>query len=271
MPIRPSASVSNVLLGSTLTAASAFCLASIAVEGLAPGSLPVLALPGSFLIGAFAWASPFVAVWLAAAAILAFLPGWRPASLAALAGSVLPFLPIAAIARLGAEPEPFLSKHPYLAAAGLPALVLAGLAISLALAAFVAYASRAVAALSIVRRPPRPTRGLLPPPPAPILPLVPNETKDAPFEFRVPELPPLPLLRALEEGPVDGSSETPDAVDAADAPANVETSATMRHGEESSSSSRASGPSNSCPCPLPTHTAPPPTRRPRRRPQPPET
>ena len=256
MPTRPSASISNILLGSTLAAASAFSLASVVAEGVAPGSLSFLSLPGSFLIGTFSWASPFVALWLAAAAVLAFLPGWRPASVAALSGSILPFLPIAAVARLGAEPEPFLSEHPYLAAAGLPALVLAGLALALALSAFVVYASRSIAAFTAaaVHQPPATWRGLLPPPSSVTVSLdggVEAEAESAggpdraktgneepPFEFRVPELPPLPKLRALEEAPAaKGLLEPLEALEAleeaeaAAAGADSETPGARLHGE----------------------------------------
>ncbi len=216
MSNEPSASVPNMLLGSTLAAVSAFCIAALVAAGIDPAALPFLTGPGSFLIGAFSWASLFVPLWFAGAAILAFLPGWRPGAIAALAASVLPFLPILGIARIGAEPEPFLSAHPYLAAAGLPALTLAGIALALALSAFIVYASRLIAALSAASkgRPAQRTLGLLPPPPPPRVPapasgeaerrtntVSTGEGKDKAFEFRVPELPPVPSLHALEADP----------------------------------------------------------------------
>jgi S-DNA-T family DNA segregation ATPase FtsK/SpoIIIE len=200
-----------MLLGSTLAAVSAFCIASLVAAGVDPAALPFLTGPGAFLFGAFSWASLFVPLWFAGAAILSFLPGWRPGATVALAASVLPFLPILAIAKIGAEPEPFLSAHPYLAAAGLPALNLAGIALALALSAFIVYASRLIAALSAASKgqPPQRSLGLLPPPPRVSAPasveaerransVSTEERNDRAFEFRVPELPPIPTLHAFE-------------------------------------------------------------------------
>jgi S-DNA-T family DNA segregation ATPase FtsK/SpoIIIE len=214
MPDEPSASVANILLGSALAILSALCLASLAAASIQSAAGSSFAAPGSILVGVFSWASAFIPLWLAGAAILAFLPGWRPAAIAALAGSVLPFLPIAAIARLSSEGGSFLSDHPSLSAVGLPALVVAGLALALALAAFVVYASRIVASFPPASSGPseRRVRGLLPPPrPAPRAPatlaielretgLAENaEEGNVPFKFRLPDLPPVPILYALEE------------------------------------------------------------------------
>jgi DNA segregation ATPase FtsK/SpoIIIE, S-DNA-T family len=199
MPEESSSSVANIILGAALAALSGIALASLACAGLRIGVPGVLAAPGLFLVGAFSWAAVFVPIWFGGAALVAFLPGWRPGAIAILAGSVLPFLPIAAVARLSAEREPFLSEHPYFAALGMPAIVVAALAVALALAAFVIYAARTISGLSSPsedRPAPRPI-GLLPPPPR-----AGREETDkakAPFEFRVPELPPLPRLRALED------------------------------------------------------------------------
>jgi S-DNA-T family DNA segregation ATPase FtsK/SpoIIIE len=211
-------SKANILLGTALAALSAFSLMALIVAGTSPSGGPAfLASFGSFLIGAFSWASLFVPLWLAGAGIVAFLPGWRPGAIAALVGSVLPFLPIAAIARLSAENESFLAQRPYLAAAGLPALFVAGIAIALALTALVIYFSRILTRLSVSlpaqEAPSPPTRGLLPPPgpEAPRSPAIDFKAADeeATFEFRVPELPPVPILHALED---DLPAPTPSAI-----------------------------------------------------------
>ncbi len=156
MSVRPSASVYNIILGSALAASSVFCIASIVAASSATGHESFFASPGSFLLGAFSWAAAFVPLWLAASAVIAFTPGWRPAAIVGLSGSVLPFLPLLAVARLGAEPEPFLSDHPYLGAVGLPALVAAGIALALALVAFIIYAAKTIAGFgSSETEPPR--------------------------------------------------------------------------------------------------------------------
>jgi S-DNA-T family DNA segregation ATPase FtsK/SpoIIIE len=198
----------NILLGSVLAALSALSLSALVVAADSPAGAPAfLAYSGSFLIGAFSWASLFVPLWLAGAGIVAFLPGWRPGAIAALAGSVLPFLPIAAIARLSDAGESFLSVRPYLAAAGRPALYVAGLALALALTSLVIYFSRTLAKLPAFSPPdevpPAPVRGLLPPPrletPRPLTIEFTASDEEDPLEFRVPELPPVPILHALED------------------------------------------------------------------------
>jgi S-DNA-T family DNA segregation ATPase FtsK/SpoIIIE len=205
MPDESSTSVANRILGAALAALSALGLASLAGAGLWTDAPAILGLPGSFLSGAFSWAAAFVPLWFAAAAVVALLPGWRPGAVAALGLSVLPFLPIAALARLSTEGGALLSEHPYLEALGMPALVASALSVALALAAFAVYAARAISDLSI---PPSPSDGLeSAPPPLGLLPPPPREGREAaaadpaeaPFEFRVPELPPLPRLRALDE------------------------------------------------------------------------
>jgi S-DNA-T family DNA segregation ATPase FtsK/SpoIIIE len=198
MPEESSASVANKILGTALAALSAFGFASLAGAGLLSGAPAFLSAPGIFLLGAFLWAGLFVPLWFAGAALIAFLPGWRPGAIAALVGSALPFLPIAALARLSDDSASLLTEHPYLAALGLPAVVVALLAAALALAAFVVYAARTVSGLataadaSPVLRP----LGLLPPPD--LKAGIAVKSADVPFDFRVPELPPLPRLRALE-------------------------------------------------------------------------
>jgi S-DNA-T family DNA segregation ATPase FtsK/SpoIIIE len=210
MPDKSSTSVANKILGTALAAISGFGLASLACAGLGAGTPAVLAAPGNFLVGAFSWAAAFVPLWFAVAAALAFLPGWRPGAIAALAGSVLPFLPIAAAARLSTESESLLAEHPYLAALGLPALLIAAAAAALALVAFVVYAARTLSAPSSGSPPdadttPRPI-GLLPPPLKESR--GPVKRQDENFEFRVPVLPPLPPLHALETKGPDPKAES---------------------------------------------------------------
>jgi DNA segregation ATPase FtsK/SpoIIIE, S-DNA-T family len=204
MPDESSTSAANILLGAALSALSALSLAALA-SAASPDAAGLLSSAGSFLIEAFAWASLFVPLWLAGAAILAFLPGWRPGAVAALIGSFAPFIPLAAVARLSAQSEPFLSEHPYLATIGMPAILVAGIALALALSAFVIYAAKALS--------PAATPAGFREAGAPLLALEDSRSgsakagREAPrsgegsFDFRVPELPPLPILHALDELP----------------------------------------------------------------------
>ena len=241
MPDDLSTSKANILLGTALAALSALSLVALLVAGTSSVGVPAfLGESGRFLVGTFSWASFFVPVWLAAAGVVAYLPGWRPGAMAALAGSVLPFVPIAVVARLSAQGEAFLSDRPYLAAAGMPAIVVAGIALALALTAFVVHVSR-VFAQPRTSFPSRPSyspsvRGLLPPPdvggtdarplleasPTPLIDFEKAE-EEAAFDFRVPELPPVPVLHALDDDPpspdlpelplvVEESAEPEDAI-----------------------------------------------------------
>ena len=243
MPDEPSTSGANKLLGALLCALSALSLAALVLGRRYPES-GALASFGSALDGGLSWASLFVPLWLGAAALLAFLPGWRPGAVAALIGSVLPFLPLAALARLQAAGDSFLADRPYLAAAGMPAIEAAILAISLALAAFVVYAARSIGranaghgAAERYRQP----LGLLPPPqmsrslPPPAGEAQADPDRDveprqaaAPepaadesvFEFRVPVLPPLPPLKVMadsapaeaEQAPSESAEDPPQAI-----------------------------------------------------------
>jgi len=83
MPEESSASVANKILGTALAALSAFGFASLAGAGLLSGAPAFLSAPGIFLLGAFLWAGLFVPLWFAGAALIAFLPGWRPGAVAA--------------------------------------------------------------------------------------------------------------------------------------------------------------------------------------------
>ncbi|HRY55331.1 MAG TPA: DNA translocase FtsK [Spirochaetia bacterium] len=242
-------SKANRVLAAALASAALLCLASLAAAGSGADLPPAITALGSFLLGSFSWACLFVPAWLAAAALLAFMPGYRPAAQVALAGSLLPFLPVAAFARLSSDPAA-LEALPFLEAAGLPAFGVGAFALALSLAAGVA---RLALAASRRRLPPeeegpverergkRP--GLLLPPPAdraeeaeeasaagrrppeaeeldpdPVLGPTPALGTGAPFVFRVPELAPLPPLRVLgSEAATD-----PDSLDAAEPDEGVE-------------------------------------------------
>ena len=236
MPDEPSTSGANKVLGAILCALSALSLAAIALARLSPVVGDIGAI-GATLVDAFSWASLFVPLWFGAAAVLAFLPGWRPGAVSALIGSLLPFLPIAALARLQADGEAYLSERPYLAAAGMPALVAAALALAVALAALVVYIARLIDRVHAEgARAEEPIRVLLPPPPAPPRRLpppieaidaeestAPTKAASAPavpataepirvepaFEFRVPVLPPLPPLKVFDE-PTPVEEEVPE-------------------------------------------------------------
>jgi DNA segregation ATPase FtsK/SpoIIIE, S-DNA-T family len=182
-------STQNKALGAFLAALSLASILALAWSG--EESPAILAVPGAFLNGALSWAAAFVPLWLAAAAFVAFLPGWKPGALVALLGSFLPFIPIAAIAKLASAPEPFLSDHPNLSVIGLPALCVAAVAIALVFAAGIAYAARLLSPPAGGPAPESPKRESFPP------------ALPAPIEFRIPVLPPLAPLRSAEDQSVE--------------------------------------------------------------------
>ena len=173
-------------------------LSAVSAVGLSSGPGPGLFHSLGFLLTAtFAWAAVFIPLWLAGAALLAFVPGWRPAAIVALLGSLFPFLPLAAIARLSTGSESFLSDRPYLYALGAPALMALCLALALALTTFVFYITRSVSRLTSRPDPAQPRRSLL-------IPRRGSEEDSSTFEegafdFRVPVLPALPFLGAIDE------------------------------------------------------------------------
>jgi S-DNA-T family DNA segregation ATPase FtsK/SpoIIIE len=190
----------------------------------------------------FSWSALFVPAWFAFASLLSFLPGWRPGALAVLAGSILPFVPIAVFARVSADPTRFLAELPFLDAAGIPAFGAVCAAISLLLAALVArialWASRkARISKEFGVRPwllPPPlghrdtgmrewTKGFLldearPSEPEPsVAGRVPAEdgASDS-FDFKVPKLAPLPPLHSLGGFPDETAAVEPKSDTAAD-------------------------------------------------------
>jgi S-DNA-T family DNA segregation ATPase FtsK/SpoIIIE len=215
MPDESSTSTATKVLGTTLAALSALAFASLIGASLRPDEPGIFGLPGAFLAGAFAWAAYFVPLWLAAAAALAFLPGWRPGLVAGLGLSLLPFLPIALIARLSVDGEALFEGRPRLEALGVPGLAVLSASAALLLLAFAAYAARAIAAPAAPAEEAEPSAHEDEHAPLQLAAPAPEgagadlgeaevdeaEPIESPFEFRVPELPPLPRLTALEEEP----------------------------------------------------------------------
>lgn len=213
---------------STLLALSGLVLAL--ALGLGPrvgelgGALRPLGLAGEYLAASFSWAALCLPLWFFASALLAWLPGFRPAAIFGLALSVLPFLVLALFARISVDPQAWFSAIPALESFGLPALgVVAGL--------LVLFLSLLVARLSLLlfplepgpaeadaeaERPGPPTRLLTGPggparASAPAAAKVPSTTSskarrragpeldnpDEAFTFRVPNLPPAPHLTCI--------------------------------------------------------------------------
>lgn len=90
---------------------------------------------GRWLISAFSWAAMYVPLWLYCLAAMVLFPGFHPVALYFLSASVLPFLVIAAYARITSDPVQSFARWPLLAAVGLPAitttLIISGLVISI--------------------------------------------------------------------------------------------------------------------------------------------
>ncbi len=89
--------------------------------------------PGQLLNGAFSWAAYYIPIAGLLAAILAMFPKFLPRCTYLLASSVLPFLAVAAFAKITTEPGAFFENHPVFAAVGLSSLY-AGLGFLLAAA-----------------------------------------------------------------------------------------------------------------------------------------
>ncbi len=212
----PATSRANIALGAIL---SIFCLFSAAglVATRFPGSFPeFLSVPGDFFVGAFSWASIFIPLWFACAAVLAFLPGWRPGAVLALALSILPFVPLAIFARLSTEPDTFLKSNPILETAGLPALGVGALALAAFLSAAISRLALRVARgergdtqnRSEKKSEPKPVeQGQKPVQREQAVPhrsvnlFAESKETEKNFEFKVPDLPSPPKLRSLEEPP----------------------------------------------------------------------
>ncbi len=215
-------SKASIYLGALLGLCAIYVVLALASTGMGPSAPAILSSLGWPLMNAFSWASLFVPAWFAFASVLAFLPGWRPGATAALAGSVLPFVPVAVFARLSADPARFTAEAPFLDAAGLPAAGAMCAAASLLLAALVVRIALWASRRTRVKKEFGVRPGLLPAPrsrrdsmaldwsedlangdvPAASEPSVAGRlhAEDAAsdvFDFEVPRLPPLPPLHSL--------------------------------------------------------------------------
>lgn len=95
---------------------------SIELAAVWPGGWSVLVVPGRFLRQAFAWAAWYLPVWCLWAALMIVLPGFYPRMTFLLSASSLPFLVVAAYAKISTEPGAFFENHPVFAAVGLSSL-----------------------------------------------------------------------------------------------------------------------------------------------------
>lgn len=95
---------------------------SIALSEVWPFGWAPLVLPGRFLYQVFSWAAWYLPVWCLWAALLIVLPGFYPRATFLLGASSLPFLIVAAFARISTEPGAFFENHPVFAAVGLSSL-----------------------------------------------------------------------------------------------------------------------------------------------------
>ena len=95
---------------------------SIELAAVWPGGWSALVVPGRFLRQAFAWAAWYLPVWCLWAALMIVLPGFYPRMTFLLSASSLPFLVVAAYAKISTEPGAFFENHPVFAAVGLSSL-----------------------------------------------------------------------------------------------------------------------------------------------------
>ena len=106
----------------TLSAVSLYLFLSILLSLYWPaGWVPIVA-PGRFLADSFAWAAFYLPIWLLFAALLAIVPRFLPRLTYLLVSSALPFLVAAGFARISTEPGAFFENHPIFAAVGLSSL-----------------------------------------------------------------------------------------------------------------------------------------------------
>ncbi len=215
----PSASLAARLFGCALAILGLYCGLALAAVAFASSGPALFTAVGERLVDAFSWAAVFAPLWLFAAAFIAFLPGFRPGLVFALAASLAPFVLVAAYARLAADPSAAFAAFPLLEALGLPALGLAtGLltlfcALAIARVALLFDASRAdeaeklTSAFAVEGERRSPTLLLAPAARAfaaspPVTPspsgAAEREAQPEGFAFRVPDIPPPPRLRCLE-------------------------------------------------------------------------
>ncbi len=94
---------------------------------------------GAFLIAAFSWACLYIPLWLGCLAVLIALPGFHPRSLYLLSASLLPFLALAAYARVSSNPVEVFNSWPLLAAIGLQPIQTSLFVIGILLICLVAF------------------------------------------------------------------------------------------------------------------------------------
>ena len=188
---------------------------------------------GAVLAGSFSWASWLIPLWLAVASLICFLPGFRPAAIFSLIASILPFLVMAALARLTADPASAFAAWPSLEALGLPALVIVLAFLLLFLVLLIArlallflpregevlietvedHPVRRLLPLATGEAPPMKAAGRAVAGPGPAGAGSEGSSDSATlqagasFEFKVPTLPPLPPLRCLDGAAVGGGKD----------------------------------------------------------------
>jgi len=101
---------------------SALTLLSMVLWTRMPTLWKPLVLPGRALLGIFSWAAYYLPIWLVWAATLMFVPKFCPRLTYLLGMSALPFLVVAAFARLTTNPSAFFISHPSMAKVGLSSL-----------------------------------------------------------------------------------------------------------------------------------------------------
>ncbi len=112
---------------------SVYLMLSISIAPLWPEGWKVAVGPGLFLARAFSWAAFYIPAAGLFAAVLSMIPKFLPRATYLLASSVIPFLAVAAFAKITTEPGAFFENHPVFAAVGLSSLY-AGLGFLLAAA-----------------------------------------------------------------------------------------------------------------------------------------
>jgi S-DNA-T family DNA segregation ATPase FtsK/SpoIIIE len=110
------------ILASILLVFSFWLILSLSLVRVWPDGWGFVVGPGIFLSRSFSWAAYFIPVWGICAAILALVPTFMPRTIYLLGAVVLPFLVLAAFARLSTEPGAFFENHPIFAAVGLSSL-----------------------------------------------------------------------------------------------------------------------------------------------------
>jgi len=187
----------------------------LALAGAAAGLPAFRDGPAGLLVRGLSWAAFFLPGYLWAAALILFMPGFRPDLLFALVGSLASFAPLAVMARMLEDPAAWAATHPVLGSLG-------GVAGPVLMGSLAAASAAAVAALRLRlfgSRKPAVERAETIPRVVRLLPAgtaAPSTTEPTPrSDFMVPELPAIPALRSLGTGADDASSPDDASGDAA--------------------------------------------------------